>query len=94
MTRSRSGQVHGYANGRIQRVPLHSAFKTSAIEPERDRTGRRSPGKLAPAVQAARALAEQVKRDANAASRPDVIPPYMVTAGGQIKKKGFNERIR
>lgn len=46
--RNRTGQVLGTANGRIQRVYAHSAFKTSGIEPEHDRLGRRARHMLSP----------------------------------------------
>ena len=59
---NRSGQRYGTANGRIQRVPLH--LKTTTIEPERDRLGRRSPGMLTAEARAQRDLDRRAHAEA------------------------------
>jgi hypothetical protein len=86
MIRNRTGQVHGHANGRIQRVHAHSAFKTSGIEPERDRLGRRAPHMLSPQQREMRALEQRARQENRAGAQPVFFGPSQLTAGGQIKQ--------
>jgi hypothetical protein len=86
MIRNRSGQVHGHANGRVQRVHAHSAFKTSGIEPEKDSLGRRAPNKLSPQQREMRSLEQRAREENREAATPQFFGPSQLTAGGQIKQ--------